>query len=901
MAGAHPEWVWARPGTPNRGSTLAGGRTPEKADRMPVLLNWSPARVRTRLLAAFLLLLMAAIALAITGWIGMRGTQQALAGFEQDVLPGISNALELAERTAQLAAVAPFVAESATRENLNANANTVESLVGEIQRLSTGLHPSVELQPVMTRMLAGVGNDLTTLVALTRQRQSLQERLQRQLTRIDEAGGALRNPARNEKVDPAIHALWSSLVLGATTETQAKLGELEANVEAFLLAIRRRGGSRVPEAPFAATLVEIATGPDDPLTLKRNLIDVDKHIAYLVGLTRTNADDLSREVARHVAELRATASHRNDLVQRAVRSGETGMLVLALLALAIAVLATRYVRRLVGEVETITSVMSRLAQGDTAQPTPAIKRRDELGALARTFEVFRDTLLARQQLVTDLKTQSELLDAVHNSMTDALAVFDRQGRLLLWNPQLAKFLSTHATPPRLGVNRRELLGSFPPDSVWTVPGQPDPGGLHPVHEVDFSAFAHIELHLHGGAVFDLRSRAMPDGGRVTLITDLTTRRAVENQIQHTQRLELLGQLTGGVAHDFNNLLGTILGNLSMLQDQPSLDAAGRQQLQRALRATGGAAGLTRRLLAFARRQPLQAEWVPVDEMVEEMRDLVEYSAGPRVDLVLQLAAGAAQVCVDRGQLENALLNLVINSTAAMPSGGRLTIATRHGVQDGAERVDIEVSDTGTGIAEHLLGRVFEPFFTTKPVTEGSGLGLSIVYGFVNQSGGAIDIRSEVGVGTHVTMRFPVAQAQLPVAPAAVPASPSPQRSGRLRVLLVDDDDEFRATVADMLRANEVTVVAARSGEEALALLEGGADFSAMLSDFSLGSGMNGLRLAQTVRTRWPHVRMALMSGLSLENFVEDADWHPDVHFMQKPFARDSLPAWLYPVADPAGS
>lgn len=732
---------------------------------MPAMLSWSPERVRTRLLAAFLILLLAALTLTIVGWIGLRGTQRALVGFEEDVLPGISNALELAERTAQLAAAAPFVAESPTRENLDTNAVVVASLLTEITRLSGDLHPSNNLQSVMTRLLAGVRHDLSTLIELTQQRQGLQDRLQHQLRRINGIGARLHGQAQARAFDPALHALWSSLILAATTESHASMGELEADVQALLLAARKRAGARALADPVAQTLIEIATSPDSPLVLRRSLTDAEQRITYLVSLTRTNADELRAEVARHVAELRGTAAQRNGEVQSAIRSGETSMLVLAMVSLLIAAVATRYVWRLVAQIEKITTVMSRLAQGDTAQSTPATTRRDELGALARSFEVFRDTLLVKHQLVTDLKLQSELLDAVHNSMTDALAVFDAQGRLLLWNPQLTHLLTAHAVPPQLGARGRDVFTSFASGSTWVAPGHTQPRPLDSAREVDFLEFGHIELHLPGGQVFDLRSRDMPDGGSVTLITDLTVRRAIDNQIQHAQRLELLGQLTGGVAHDFNNQLGTILGNLSLLQNQTGLDAAGRVHLQRALRATAGASGLTRRLLAFARRQPLQAEQVPVDEMVEEMRDLVEYSAGPQAEVFFELACAQAQVCVDRGQLENALLNLVINSAAAMPSGGRLTISTRclaaapADASPSVAQVEIAVVDTGTGIPEPLVGRVFEPFFTTKPVTEGSGLGLSIVYGFVKQSGGLIELTSELGRGTRVALQFPIAPAR----------------------------------------------------------------------------------------------------------------------------------------------
>ncbi len=394
-----------------------------------------------------------------------------------------------------------------------------------------------------------------------------------------------------------------------------------------------------------------------------------------------------------------------------------------------------------------------------------------------------------------------------------------------------------------------------------------------------------------------------------IFPDLGTHSPVEPETgayNHNQRLELLGQLTGGVAHDFNNHLGTIMGNLSLLEDENSLDEPSRQRLQRALRATARASALTRRLLAFARRQPLQAEAVPVDALVEEMRDLIEYSAGPLVTLKLALRAPGVHVHVDRGQLENALLNLVINSAAAMPEGGVLTIGTQVLAlpATGEAGVEITVEDTGTGIPDDVLPRVFEPFFTTKPVTEGSGLGLSIVYGFVRQSGGQVAIRSQCGSGTCVTLQFPVLASATIVSLASVATRKAdPAEEPRLppcRVLLVDDDEALRTTVTDMLKEGRVSVATATSAETALRMLEAApGSFDAVLADLRLGGGLDGLRLCKAARERWPGLHVTLMSGLSPEMFTrspEAAEWPQGLPFLQKPFDRGTLRAWVRGLA-----
>ncbi len=719
-------------------------------------------RVRTRLLAAFSTLMLAAVALMAVGWYGMRSTQQALAGFEGALLPSIAHALELAERTAQLAAIAPKLSDARTAEALEGNIANVEELLDQIHRRSVDLRPTREMQSALDRLQPVVGRDVAALIALARQKRASYQRFQEQLADLDRIGLELQAHGAAPG-DPMVAAVWSSLVLGSNADSAATLGRLEADVEALLLAADRRHAFAAYDPALARALSAAATGPENLLALRRGLLDLERRTGMLVVLTRATAEELADQVARYVAQLRGTAAARSERVGRAVRSGKTSLLFLALVCLAVAAGATRYVWRLVSQIEKITDVMSRLAQGDTAQPMPATNRRDELGALARTFEVFRDNLIAR--------------------------------------------------------------------------------------------------------------------------------RAVEAQLQQAQRLEVLGQLTGGVAHDFNNYLGTILGNLSLFESKSAVDPEARAQLQRVRRAATSAAALTRRLLAFARRQPLQAEQVAVDDLIEEMRDLVEYSAGPQVAVSLELGSASLQVYVDRGQLENALLNLALNSAAAMPAGGRLTVST-HPVEEpgdeGRRAVAITVADSGTGIPDHLQEKVFEPFFTTKVAGKGSGLGLSIVYGFVKQSGGEIALTSKLGCGTRVVLTFP---ASLPVTrpePVLGAPIPFPAALAEFRVLVVEDDDAFRATVTDLLARARVQSVSVASVEEALAVLERGGPIGALLSDICMGSGMDGLSLARAVRVRWPEVPVVLMSGLSPELLAGETGWSADLPFLQKPFTLEVL-------------
>ena len=376
---------------------------------------------------------------------------------------------------------------------------------------------------------------------------------------------------------------------------------------------------------------------------------------------------------------------------------------------------------------------------------------------------------------------------------------------------------------------------------------------------------------------------MPGGGFVTLYSDLTERRAVEDQLQKSKKMEVLGQLTGGVAHDFNNLLAAITGNLYLLEQDSSLSPSAQRFAARASSAAKRGATLTSRLLAFARRQPLSPSTVDIDAFIRDLADLIEYSVGQGVTLTLDLTASETCAWVDRGQLENALLNLAINARDAMPEGGTLCLKTRHDQK--RECVVIEVTDNGVGMDKALKERVFEPFFTTK-AGSGSGLGLSIVYGFIKQSGGDIELTSAPGKGTSFVLylpthaREPVREEQVPV-PIEGVASQS--------VLLVEDDTDVRLAVADLLQSSGHAVTVATSAEEALGLLEHTYQ-SLLLSDVDLGNGMHGVELMRRVAQRYPFLPRILMSGLPAEILSSRFSLTEDQALLSKPFTIPQLDA-----------
>ena len=377
-----------------------------------------------------------------------------------------------------------------------------------------------------------------------------------------------------------------------------------------------------------------------------------------------------------------------------------------------------------------------------------------------------------------------------------------------------------------------------------------------------------------------------------------SRQLVEAQeaLRQSQKMEAIGQLTGGVAHDFNNLLQTISGALDRVRHRI---AKGRfDDVERFLKAAeegaGRAAALTHRLLAFSRRQTLAPRALDLNRLVLDMEDLIRRSMGPSIRLEVALSPGLWTIRADAGQLENALLNLCINARDAMPSGGSLVIETLNrrleasGDRAAGDYVALCVDDDGVGMAQAVRERAFEPFFTTKPLGQGTGLGLSMIYGFVRQSGGEARIASEVGAGTRVTLDFP---RHFGAAEALEETPPPAQHSGAGEtVLVVDDEDSVRELVVELLTENGYRALAARDGRSALAILARPEAVDLLITDVGLPGGMNGRQVADAARARLPALRVLFITGYAETAALDGADLGPGMAVMAKPFALGALGA-----------
>ena len=381
--------------------------------------------------------------------------------------------------------------------------------------------------------------------------------------------------------------------------------------------------------------------------------------------------------------------------------------------------------------------------------------------------------------------------------------------------------------------------------------------------------------------------------------DLTDQRRTEEQLRQAQKMEAVGQLTGGIAHDFNNLLAGISGSLELLQTRVAQGRIG--DLERYLGAAQGAAkraaALTHRLLAFSRRQTLDPKPTDVNRLVAGMEELVRRTVGPEVAVEVVAAGGLWATLVDPNQLENALLNLCINARDAMPGGGQLTIETGNKWLDerGARERDLTpgqyvslcVSDNGAGMAPEVIARAFDPFFTTKPIGMGTGLGLSMVYGFTRQSGGQARIYSEPGQGTMVCLYLPRHHGEADMAEGSGERAEAPRAEQGETVLVVDDEPTVRMLVTEVLGDLGYIAVEAADGLAGLKVLQSNARIDLLVTDVGL-PGMNGRQLADAARERRPGLKVLFITGYAENAVLSHGHLDPGMHVLTKPFAMDAL-------------
>ncbi len=525
-----------------------------------------------------------------------------------------------------------------------------------------------------------------------------------------------------------------------------------------------------------------------------------------------------------------------------------------------------------------------------------VARKSEDGDIRFVFQNNSDiTGLKRAQ--ADLAAREAHLRSILDTVPEAMIVIDEQGQVTSFSAAATKLFG-YSAEDVIGRNVKMLMPE---------PYQAEHDGYlanyRRTGEGRIIGYGRLVKGLtRDGSVFPMElavGEARVDGQRIFtgFIRDLTSREKIESELRQSQKMEAVGQLTGGVAHDFNNLLTVITANLEMLIPGLS-DPDQRELAKEAHDAAQDGAKLAAQLLAFGRRQPLNPRPTDIGPLVSNFAELLRRTLGEAIELRILVVGSAHLTAVDSSLLLNALLNLAINARDAMPDGGRLTIEITHARLDTdyaqaypdirtGHYVLITVTDTGSGMSEEVRGRAFEPFFTTKPTGAGTGLGLSMVYGFVKQSGGNIQIYSELGQGTSVRVFLPAADSLgADAAPGTIESREAELPQGSETILLVEDDPRLRRVLGKRLRSLGYQIIEADSGAAALDQLAERPDVAMIFTDMVMPGGMTGFDLAQAALAARPGLKVLFTSG-----YAEPAIARLGLKagaWLKKPYTADEL-------------
>ncbi len=870
-----------------------------------------PRGVHGRLMVALGALVGLTLLAGATGWLGFSRTETALETLQADSLSDLALVLTLAERSASLAARAPYIAELRNERQIAAGREEIELRLAEFTELAIRL-PRLKQQniprptdvPSAVRLAARLEGILRALLDVTGERLAIDATMTHALTALADFRATIKMLESRAAFDGGTPALTPSqfralqdlgeLVLEATAaETTVAVEALRSRFDTAFAKLDplagEQSGDTANEGDIPALTAKIVAM--EPIFLERlRQISTKNRTQFLLAAINTASAQLTATVSSLAAVVRSSALTRSEETISVLRYGKSALLAIAGLCLLAALGAASFVMRDVAtNLRSATNAMTRLAAGDRSAEVPGAGREDELGDLARAFTVFKDQAIEREELAAKLAENARLLQAIFDNLSNGISLFDGEGKLLAWNPRFAELSGLEPDAFSVGVPMLQLLDRLHAGGATARTLDYRNIDLKRLARTRLAPFTLLELLFPDGRIVEIRSGAMPNGGVIASLNDVTSRKVMERQLRQAKKMKAVGQLTGGIAHDFNNRLAAIIGNLQMIQDDTSASEKIRKRSLRALDAAEGGAAMTQRLLAFARRQVLQPRPTDLNSLVESLSDLIGYSLDPGIELVLELDHRRPSAMIDPGQMENALLNLIFNSRDAIKGKGHIVISTSiapaHESAEGSE-VILCVSDSGAGMTAEVRARVLEPFFTTKAFGRGSGLGLSIVYGFIRQSGGRIEIDSAPLEGTSIRLHLPSADMTDHEPDGRKQDQYAPVMAGR-HILLVEDDDLVRATAFDMLTDLGYRATAVATAEAALEAVKT-ESFDLVFTDVVLAGGIHGPDLGKALAATHPDLPVLYCSGFARDAARQLGTLPLPDRILEKPYRKETL-------------
>ncbi len=850
--------------------------------------------IRQRLWIALALLAMSTVFVGGIAWYALDRAGTRLEQLHSQTLTQVARALGLSKQSSDIATSAPFL--------LNLKSTYLIEREGRI--LLDTLEPALTAWPDIDAVpqspintfeeeIAAAVRQMKTAIAdlvgaterlnferdqaqvLNVQLSSHEEQFYRQSTDSD-----LANDER--RIWLSLQGMANELVGAGHSENLMGVGEHRRNYQRMRRAF---AGLEADDAQSGLyqELHRISAGKTGLFEVRRRELSHKLKSQNALFRIQYNASTISDLAAQFASNAEEFLSQERLKTASSIDLAKAVILVAGLVSVTVALLAAIFVSGYVtGNIKAISDAMLRLAQGDrSTQLRRKPVANDEIGKLHHSFRVFRANALRLDRSNRQLHQKNALFEKMFANISEGLAITTDTGQLTATNPNLKDVLHLESgdLAGKPTISQMMQKTEFAAQSA-------DAG-------IDATFRGFTELQNAAGQCLEVRCSRLPDGGGIWLFSDATERREMDNRLRQIQHIESLGKVTGEVAHDFGNVLSTITANIHLLETG-SRKVTAKTLLQRVSGAAELGTSLTQRLLAFARKQRLVPEVVELNELVEGLTDLV--GIGLKQGVTLEAHASAENLCVrvDPGQLESAILNLCLNANQSIEGQGMIHITVS---KSGDNAAIIDISDTGCGMEEAVVARSLEPFFTARNDGQGTGLGLSMVYGFIKQTGGDIQINSEVGKGTNVRLILPLCQQQPDAVPIATVGT----------ALLVEDDPAALASTAQQLAQLRYKVIQASSYAAAEEALYVGQKLDLVVTDLHLDQGHSGWSIARNCLTLCSTTKIIVASGRMPSTHPYSDGAEPRVVCLEKPLTvaglKDAIerPDHQSPIFSAAGS
>lgn len=843
--------------------------------------------VRGRLLLFNLLVVLLTILIGIIAVFGFNNAGRLLTDMQESTLSEMNSGMEVGVKTAKVATVAVSLTQVIGAMEYQSESdllkNALQALQDSLNKMAAA--PLARQNSELIDRIHQRSNELQTsvrkLLDLTRRRHLERHTL---LGMIYQAQSQLdllaKEPSSGWPTTLEQNLFRNMLDMTLTIPASPDvLAQLVSNRQTWLQSIPQASPRR------QQTLQALCDALSPVEQLNEQLKNSDLAIAYHTFRIKALVNLLDQDINQYVQLVVNSASSRAERTHKELQTSTVTIQVFALLAVLVTALAGNYIYDNLGVlVSAIANAMTRLTKGERTVKVPALNRQDELGDLARAFNVFANNAASLERVTRLFKEKSTQLETTFLSIRDGFALFDAEGALIVCNPQYASLLQLDQIAH--GSHFREVLQRLQQSGAQRCDGKPlSPDYLWRTEDNVLT----LELQLAGERYVELRLNRLANMGMASMVLDRTDRKTLEAELIHSQKMKAVGHLTGGIAHDFNNLLAVILGNLELLQTD-ELEERTRQRIERAYKAAERGAQLTQRLLAFSRKQALRPRAIDLTDLVTNLRELMEHSLPASLRLEIESQPDLRPAWMDANQLENSLLNLVVNARDAMD--GRSGVIRLRLFNQRVERtsgrvqdmVTIEVIDQGCGMTPEVLQRVFEPFFTTKTAGKGSGLGLSMVYGFVRQSGGRVQIDTEPQRGTCVRLQLPCAEAEPAALPASTVSAPVWPEGEMPLIVVLEDQADVRQTLCEYLHSMGCLTMDTDCGEQALSWIKTIPEIAMLISDIVLPGQASGIEVVQQAQQLRSDLKLLLVSGHDFSEQVAYQSWP----LLTKPYTRADL-------------